>query len=410
MNQNHAENRVVVFGYFWFDTSSYELCKNGIKIQLEPKPAIVLSQLLKNAGGLVTREDLQEHLWPNGECVDFNHGLNKSINRLRAILGDEREHPRYIETLSGRGYRFICPVEQYFAPTVTTSSEASCHESKESEEIASESTSISEPPPLHPFQIGQKLGASSPKALGARLKVSLVAGISLLLMLFVLVLLYRPGRLLAESAGYIRPVVSAVVINEEGALNPVDIGFKIRSIGRYDADVMRNSNNFGFDRWKIVSDDQMYYYHTLTAVEKQFASSHDWRLICTCAVQVGAAWVNIDLGKGERRFDIELLRESDKYFVGLTQQISPAFEFASKIEFEGVSDVEHPHTFELRYDHVSKTASLWIDNFRVATGYRGHSQFVQDNGLIFGSGSYLTSRTGIGIFRSVRFEALVAEK
>jgi len=108
---------------------------------------------------------------------------------------------------------------------------------------------------------------------------------------------------------------------------------------------------------------------------------------------------------GPRRFDIGLIQEGDKYFVGLTQKISPEFEFVQKIEFPGISDAAHPHTFELRYDHTSQTASLRIDGRLTASGYRGHNQFLEDRGLMIGSTTYLSSKTGIGIFRSVRFEA-----
>jgi eukaryotic-like serine/threonine-protein kinase len=121
MVQDRELVRVAVFGNFSFNMACRELRKSGIKMRLEDKPAVVLGQLIDNAGRPVTRQDLQKHLWPNGEHVDFNHGLNKSINKLRAVLGDNRDQPRYIETLSGRGYRFIAPLEilcEQGSPTV----------------------------------------------------------------------------------------------------------------------------------------------------------------------------------------------------------------------------------------------------------------------------------------------------
>lgn len=103
--------RIVVFGSFHFDLLTRELLKNGIRLRLEEKPALVLQQLIQKAGSVVTRDELRLLLWPAGVHVDFNHGLNKSINRVRAVLGDDRVWPRYVETLSRRGYRFIAPVE-----------------------------------------------------------------------------------------------------------------------------------------------------------------------------------------------------------------------------------------------------------------------------------------------------------
>src|ERR1700758_4848124 len=102
---------VAVFGPFCFYLSTRELRKNGVRLRLEDKPAIVLHYLIEHAGAAVTREELQARLWPVDVHVDFNHGLNKAINRLRAVLADDSDQPRYIETLHRRGYRFIASVE-----------------------------------------------------------------------------------------------------------------------------------------------------------------------------------------------------------------------------------------------------------------------------------------------------------
>jgi len=110
-NSEHKSERVAAFGLFRFDLSSKELRKNGIRLRLEEKPALVLHRLIQGAGLIVTRDELQRLLWPNGVHVDFHHGLHKAINRLRAVLGDDRGEPRYIETLNRRGYRFIAQVE-----------------------------------------------------------------------------------------------------------------------------------------------------------------------------------------------------------------------------------------------------------------------------------------------------------
>jgi hypothetical protein len=107
---------------------------------------------------------------------------------------------------------------------------------------------------------------------------------------------------------------------------------------------------------------------------------------------------------GLRRFDIELLREGDKDYVALTKTISPELTWEQKIESAGVGDIDHhPRTYELRFDHSTQTTTLWIDGRQMASGYRGHTQFVQDRDLSFWAANYANS-TGVGIFRSVRFE------
>ncbi len=97
------------FGPFELDVQSAELFKFGQKLKLQGQPIQILSILLEKAGELVTREELRQRLWPteNETFVDFEHGLNTGVRKLRAALGDEAEIPHYIETLPRRGYRFI---------------------------------------------------------------------------------------------------------------------------------------------------------------------------------------------------------------------------------------------------------------------------------------------------------------
>jgi DNA-binding winged helix-turn-helix (wHTH) protein len=84
-----------------------ELMKGGARIRLQEQPFQILRLLLTRAGGVVTREELRDRLWPNGTFVDFEHSLNAAVKRLRAALGDDAKAPRYIETLPRRGYRWI---------------------------------------------------------------------------------------------------------------------------------------------------------------------------------------------------------------------------------------------------------------------------------------------------------------
>jgi DNA-binding winged helix-turn-helix (wHTH) protein len=106
-------NRTVArFGVFELDLSAGELRKSGVKLRLQEQPFQVLVLLLERAGDVVTREELQQKLWPSDTFVDFDHSLNTAINKVREALGDSASHPRYVETLARRGYRFVAPVQQ----------------------------------------------------------------------------------------------------------------------------------------------------------------------------------------------------------------------------------------------------------------------------------------------------------
>ena len=107
-----SNRRIVRFGVFELDLSAGELRKNGVKLRLQGQPFQVLTLLLERSGEVVTREDLQQKLWPSDTFVDFDHSLNTAINKVREALGDSASSPRYVETLARRGYRFIAPVHR----------------------------------------------------------------------------------------------------------------------------------------------------------------------------------------------------------------------------------------------------------------------------------------------------------
>jgi DNA-binding winged helix-turn-helix (wHTH) protein len=98
------------FGVFEVDLRAGELRKRGLKVRLQYQPFQVLEMLLEHAGVVVTREELRKKLWPADTFVDFEHGLNKAINKIREALGDSAESPRFIDTVARRGYRFIAQV------------------------------------------------------------------------------------------------------------------------------------------------------------------------------------------------------------------------------------------------------------------------------------------------------------
>ncbi len=102
----------VVFGPFEYDELSGKLTKYGTRLRFQGKPLQVLSLLLNRSGEIITRGELQHHLWQGTTFVDFEQGLNSAVNKVRQILGDSADQPRYVETLPGRGYRFIAPVQR----------------------------------------------------------------------------------------------------------------------------------------------------------------------------------------------------------------------------------------------------------------------------------------------------------
>jgi DNA-binding winged helix-turn-helix (wHTH) protein len=101
----------VRFGVFELDPRTGELRKHGVRIKLQDQPFAVLLMLLEKPGQLVTREELQQRLWPADTFVEFDKGIYNAMKRLRETLGDGAETPRYIETIPKRGYRFVARVD-----------------------------------------------------------------------------------------------------------------------------------------------------------------------------------------------------------------------------------------------------------------------------------------------------------
>src|SRR3954447_10338266 len=111
MNQRSSTApRLLRFGVFELEAQSGELRKAGARIALQEQPRKVLQLLLERAGDLITRDEFRERLWPLDTFVDFEHGLNAAVKRLRDTLGDAADSPRFVETIPRKGYRFIAPV------------------------------------------------------------------------------------------------------------------------------------------------------------------------------------------------------------------------------------------------------------------------------------------------------------
>ena len=105
MHANQPADTLLRFGAFEADVQTGELRKQGKRIRLQVQPFQLLVMLLEAPGQVVTRDELRNKLWPQ-TTVDFDHGLNKAISKIREALGDSPEHPRFVETVARRGYRF----------------------------------------------------------------------------------------------------------------------------------------------------------------------------------------------------------------------------------------------------------------------------------------------------------------
>jgi cholera toxin transcriptional activator len=100
------------FGVFEADSTTGELRRQGLRVKLHSQPLQILFMLLERPGELLTREEICRELWPDGTFVDYEHGVNSAVNRIREALGDKANNSRFVETLARRGYRFVAQVER----------------------------------------------------------------------------------------------------------------------------------------------------------------------------------------------------------------------------------------------------------------------------------------------------------
>jgi len=105
-----ATQKLLRFGLFELNLDTEELRKAGTLVKLPPQPFRLLAMLAAHSGQMVTREEIQTQLWSEGTHVDFDHGVNKCIKQIRAVMGDDADKPVYIETLPRHGYCFLVPV------------------------------------------------------------------------------------------------------------------------------------------------------------------------------------------------------------------------------------------------------------------------------------------------------------
>lgn len=104
------------FGGFEADAATGELRRQGVRVRIHAQPFQVLLMLVERPGEMVTREEISKELWPDGTFVDYEHGVNSAVNRVREALGDKANSPRFVETLARKGYRFVAPVERIGEP------------------------------------------------------------------------------------------------------------------------------------------------------------------------------------------------------------------------------------------------------------------------------------------------------
>ncbi len=389
---------IAVFGDFAFDLASRELKKFGTRLRLEDKPAQLLCLLLENRPNLLTRAQLHASLWPDDVHLDRDHGVNKCVNQLRLMLGDDPTEPRFIETLRGRGYRFIGDVHFVTGAINGRANDVQPYAEPDGQSL----TQVAETSQVQ--SVGDRAAVESAPwhRFHWRTVVTLAA-----VLLACLVLRWFWVRKSAAVHPAAQPAIKSVVIGTDGAIDPPDNGFQAHYYGHFTFKPLVNRSTGGADRIETEADQMGYFYRSLTPAEKQFVLQRDWKLTCICAVKQGAVHANVDFGAipGIPRFDIELLQDGDRFYVALTKVISPAFQPENEFEFPGAGDTEHPHTFELRYDHKIRAASLWIDGDLKVPVYHGVQQFREDRGLIFGVLPYRDSPMGVGVFRAVRFEA-----
>lgn len=148
--ESHPQTFVAFNGYR-LDLVNFELRKNGSRVRLPKQPARVLAFLASHPGQIVTRESLQREIWKNDTFVDFEHALNNSIRQIRATLGEDASHPRYIETIPKSGYRFIALVQFDSSPPTVFSIPESSDNGGENDAYAAAKPASFETVELEPF-------------------------------------------------------------------------------------------------------------------------------------------------------------------------------------------------------------------------------------------------------------------
>ena len=218
------------FGAFDVDLRSGELHKQGIRLKLQDQPFQVLALLLERAGEVVTREELRQRLWPGDTFVDFDSGLNSAIKKLRDVLADSPDEPRYIETLPRRGYRFIAlvnntpvafPLKTSFPRTEGSQSDIS---NGTPSSAHFDSTAQSVPPsPIESFPLPPQTSAKTPRK---QFRVGLALGVTLAILALGVTFLARPHW---ASRNLPAPITSVAVLPRKPHRGPFRGVFRRRN-------------------------------------------------------------------------------------------------------------------------------------------------------------------------------------
>jgi len=216
----------VRFGPYEADLHTRELWKHGLKLKLVGQPFEILAVLVLRPGELVTREELRAKLWPGDTFVDFNHGLNAAMNKLRDALSDSADAPRYIETLPRRGYRFIASVERSSASTTIA---------PQATELIPLPSLVSEPEPAfdaHSSSGNLSDGCSSVAGSSSRggwfkkVRIPLLVAVALVVLTFAAIHLFpgyleeRERKLQAEAQQRFFPLTNISDATREPAFSP----------------------------------------------------------------------------------------------------------------------------------------------------------------------------------------------
>src|SRR5215467_4798744 len=225
-----AQVRRMRFGAFIVDLRSGEVHKHGIHLKLQDQPFQVLALLLEHPGDVVTREELRQRLWPADTFVDFDTGLNSAIKKLRDVLGDSADEPRYVETLPRRGYRFIALVDNMPAGLPPTASEVRAHRVQTNEnrptdisevDCSGGNSSTSSHPdgefvplsPVEPFPSSLRMPANTRRQ---RLRVGFALGITLAALALGTIFVFSPRRASRNVSVAIESVVVLPLENLTG--------------------------------------------------------------------------------------------------------------------------------------------------------------------------------------------------
>src|ERR1700722_2559799 len=193
MTASASSSRRVRSGLFEIDLSSAELYKSGRKIPLQEQPFRVLAILLEHPGQVVSREELQSRLWQADTYVGFDEGINTAIRKLRQAFGDSADNPRFSETLSRRGYRFIAPVSETPGDAVLGGALAA----NASENAGANPTGLANPPTLEQREPAPGISLKVP---GVRWSLkAIVAAVAVFVLIMAGVVHFLPARVSPDS-------------------------------------------------------------------------------------------------------------------------------------------------------------------------------------------------------------------